>query len=87
MKKKLNLNSLKVKSFVTDFDKENAETVKGGASVAGPGGCSGTPPNWTAVLCGGSGVSCGGWTCEAPCISATEPPDTLEQCSNPLVCN
>ena len=30
MKKKLNLNDLKVKSFITGFDKENVETVKGG---------------------------------------------------------
>jgi len=32
---KLNLTSLKVKSFVTDLDKETVETVKGGAITIG----------------------------------------------------
>jgi hypothetical protein len=30
MKKKLNLNDLKVKSFVTDLENSSTETVKGG---------------------------------------------------------
>lgn len=30
MKKKLNLNDLKVKSFITGFDREGVQTVKGG---------------------------------------------------------
>ena len=43
MKKKLNLNELKVKSFVTDFDKNSAFTVKGGLPN--------TNVNCTAVTC------------------------------------
>ncbi|MEL6556917.1 MAG: pinensin family lanthipeptide [Bacteroidota bacterium] len=34
MKKiKLNLNALKVNSFITDLNKENADTVKGGTRI------------------------------------------------------
>ena len=42
MKNKLNLNELKVKSFVTSQGLENAETLKGGRHNApsGGGGCS-----------------------------------------------
>lgn len=36
MQKKLNLNSLKVKSFVTDLDKNKEETVKGGLPPSRP---------------------------------------------------
>ncbi len=38
--KKLNLNELKVKSFVTEFDKEKGNTIKGGDfSEGGPSWC------------------------------------------------
>jgi len=50
--KKLNLNSLKVKSFVTDLQNKNASTVKGGyggsvllcRTFGGGGVCDGPPP-------------------------------------------
>jgi hypothetical protein len=42
--KKLNLNELKVKSFVTDMEKEKSETVKGGTFL--DTGCNPTVSQW-----------------------------------------
>ncbi|MGB3465476.1 MAG: pinensin family lanthipeptide [Cyclobacteriaceae bacterium] len=39
MKKKLNLNEIKVKSFVTNLDQQTEKTVKGGSHVTGCGLC------------------------------------------------
>lgn len=36
MKKKMNLSNLKVKSFVTNLDSSNPETVKGGGNTTRP---------------------------------------------------
>ncbi|MEL6557435.1 MAG: pinensin family lanthipeptide [Bacteroidota bacterium] len=36
MKKRLNLNDLKVKSFIVGNDELNADTIKGGALPGGP---------------------------------------------------
>lgn len=56
MKKKLNINALKVTSFVTDLEKQNMNTVKGGSradcGITAPINCAGTNGGCTGVNCG-----------------------------------
>ena len=59
--RKLNLNSIKVKSFVTDMETENSETINGG----GTPGVSSTWNIYTLMQfgCGIYNASRGGITC------------------------
>lgn len=65
-KKKLNLNSLKVESFVTDLKSDNSETIKGGGgflSIFGCNSCGGSC-NCSNGCTGTSGTSSGAETCQ-----------------------
>ncbi len=62
--KKLHLNELKIKSFVTDLDKQGAETVKGGlfSFII----CNGDDPQPTEVCT----IGCENIT-NAPCLPSS----------------
>ncbi|MCF6298135.1 MAG: pinensin family lanthipeptide [Flavobacteriaceae bacterium] len=90
--KKLNLNELKVKSFVTDFENEKENTVKGGGGTRDTGeGPSG--PNWCITdytLCGpicsyagctpGGGTGTGGGGGTGPGTGTGGEPSQLIRC-------
>lgn len=70
MKKKLNLNGLKVKSFVTTMEKGRSQTIKGGNTYDSCGAdCQAWETNF--INCGvtWSGCGGGGGTAEGGCAS------------------
>ena len=65
-KNKLNLSSLKVKSFVTDLKNDHSETIKGGGgflSIFGCNSCGGTCDCSNGCR-GNGGTSSGTETCQ-----------------------
>ena len=56
MKEKLNLKSLKVQSFVTDFEENEAKTAKGGGFTLGGFACNNS--QLCSPLCAYTQVSC-----------------------------
>ena len=65
MKKKISLDTLKVKSFVTDLERDDSNTVKAGGflSIFSCNSCGGTC-NCSNGCTGTSGTSSGGETCQ-----------------------
>ncbi len=90
-KKKLKLNQLKVKSFVTEMDDRQAEKVKGGdTAYTCPASCIVACFTDEAITCGGTcGQSCNGTcnTCGYSCGGTCETCHTYNTCfpceSNP----
>lgn len=63
-KKKISLSALKVKSFVTDLEKDNSETIKGGGGFLSIFGCNTCEASCGCVSQGcQGGTSSGGETC------------------------
>ncbi|MEO1054371.1 MAG: pinensin family lanthipeptide [Bacteroidota bacterium] len=65
-KKKISLTKLKVKSFVTDLEHNNSDTIKGGNGFFTIFNCNtcGASCNCSNGCGGGSGTSSGGETCQ-----------------------
>ena len=68
-KKKINLDTLKVQSFVTDLEEESSETIKGGGFLS-------------VIGCTGGGGNCSG-RCGST-TSGGQNPYIIEICDNPV---
>jgi len=73
-KKKLNLQELKVNSFITSVNKENSKTVKGGLNFTCDAACGPASNNCT----DGTGGITDGFDCTAPDVFTKKDDDITQ---------